>query len=205
MSNRRTIRRKENRVVVPRNKEQKLELLASALSSPLDLRNEEQLSLDTGIPISTIRSLQVNPQFMEPVALQFHRNLEHMKVFVLKKVFQAVETGDMQAARLALKSLGIIGENDNPLSSSSSGAVSSSDSDLPKMNDEELEREIHRLLIATSPDDVVYDYGTLSPVGGFDDSSFGIDERDLPIPRGDSQVQEDQTGNTSEGEAEETL
>jgi len=203
MPRKNVVRKSKTNTVVPVGRDKRLELLAEALANPLDIRNEDELSLDTGLPITTIRSLQVNPQFMEPVSIRFHQSMENMKIFVLKKVFQAVQRNDMVAARLALRSLGVIGEGDTGVRQSSLPGESV-DQDLYDLSDDALDKEIHRLLLATAPDDMVIDYGEINPVypEGIHVPEHTEHTHDTPYYL---EGEEAEVSETSEGETEETL
>lgn len=138
--------------------------LAEALANPMDLRTPEELSEDYGVGLPELRSLQADPRWMAPVTAKFQRALGGVQVLILKKILRQVDDGNMSAARLALQALsGDLG-NGVKVNVLNVGATRIDDA-LGKMGDEELDREIRRLLKQVDPDDLVMKGEEVFPVG----------------------------------------
>ena len=147
---------------LPQSTEKAIQLLAEALSDPLDYRDDKELSKDLGIPSMQIRQLKHSAEFMEPVRLAFRRKLSSVEIDVIKDILVQSKGGSLGASRTFLELSGALSGKTTVILS---GGSPSGQSDwVSQLSDEEMDREIHRLLLDTNPDDVVSDRGKVIPV-----------------------------------------
>ena len=136
--------------------------LAKALASPQDVRSDEELSVDLGIPLSHITKLKSTPTFFEPVLSNFKRNLQTIAPDIIKGLYRQFKGGSGPASKLLLEATGLISGAGAKVQVNV-GTGSTVDDAIAKMSDDDLDREAHRLLMETYPDDVVYSGGKVSP------------------------------------------
>lgn len=198
------VKNKEEKALVSREKS--LAFLADALSNPLDLRTPEELSEDPKIALSSseISLLQLDSTFMEPIKMKFDRSISSVRIPVFKRLLRMFENGNMQAGKLTLQSLGLIttpGSQTNvflPPGGSSGSSPSSVMDHISSFSDEELDRDIVRGLMDTSPADVMYLNGEVQEA-----SYEVIESRDVALGNGRNRVQAEE-GEVSEVTVRET-
>lgn len=179
-----------------------LKALADAIADPMDFRSAKQLSVDLHIPEARIKQLQNDPEFMTPVGMKFNRALTHTRVLVLKDILSRVQEGNMGAAKLALQALGMVstpGERGITLNLPGGGVQDS----FTKLTDEELDREITRLLMETCPDELIVSGGNIIPANYEEvgNAPWG----DQPKTRRDElPAEEGEVSSTPSGEEEKT-
>jgi hypothetical protein len=150
-------------VALDLSREERYRQLAEALSNPMDLRSPEELTQDYGVSMAEYRALQNDPNFIEPITSKFYRSLSGAQVFVLRKLLRQVEEGNVAAARLTLQAFtGELGDGVKVNVLNVGGSVGG-DEVISKLSDEELDREIHRLLMDTTPDELSCQGGRLVP------------------------------------------
>lgn len=141
-----------------------LDRLATALSDPLDQRKDEELAQELGITTTQISDLRRDPRFMEPVNRAFQQNFRASSSTVLKSLMAKAQGGDARAIQLTLQSMGLVDSGGTKILIGGGVAGSGGDNPFSQLSDDELEREIHRLLSETSPPDVTYRDGRVVPI-----------------------------------------
>jgi hypothetical protein len=127
-----------------------------AFSNPLDLRLDEELAEEFGVDIVVIQRFRMDPIFMDPVNVTFHQALQHVKPTLFKTLIRDVIHGGrnkMASAKLLLQSMGAIGGDGTTVNVNLNGAAKD---EMSSLTSAEVDSEIHRLLMETSPIDVLF-------------------------------------------------
>lgn len=140
-------------------------ILQQALSNPLDLRTDEELSVELDLTPQQIRQLKSNPAFMDTVNKTFMASLPHVQVDLLKGLIRDATSGSktsLVSSKVILEALGLVGTKNNTLILNNNGGGQKSHA--AKLSDLELDAEIHRLLMETTPEDISFQDGNFIEV-----------------------------------------
>lgn len=184
---------------------QRLQELAKAISDPLDFRGDEELSEELGFSQKELIELYSDRSFMDTVLTSFQRNLKNMAPFIVKTIMAQAKGGSVGAAKLLLQAAGIA-SGDSPTVQVNVGSGDQGVRDaLATLSEDDLDREIQRLLEDTQASDVSRQGNRVLPVDmieaevldGDDDAAYGSG-RDHPS------AEEREASQVSTGETEET-
>lgn len=145
--------------------EEKLDRIATALADPLDARSDEELCALYEYDSNRLKKLKKDPHFYEPILQNFRRNLSLSQMEIFKTLMRQSKNGVVSASRLLLQAHGIIdapgSAKVNILNLNQGG---NGHDDCAGLSNEELDRQIHHLLMDTSPPDVIFSGGSVLEV-----------------------------------------
>jgi hypothetical protein len=147
---------RKNELVLPAVIEPSQEVrvgLLQALADPLDTRSDDEISADTGISLDEIVVLRSDYVFREEVLSHFRKNLDLMEPQVFRYMMRATKRGNVAAARLILESTGKVPGKGIHVHLP---AGASSSEDLSGYTSEDLDKEIHQLMMETNPPDIIF-------------------------------------------------
>jgi hypothetical protein len=184
----------------PELNEEKVNKLAMCLSNPREVRSDQELAIDLDIQLKDIRKLKADPQFIEPVNQAFRRHLQSIGPEIIRRVFRQAMEGSSPSQKLLLEASGWI-SGPGGKTVVNVGGVSVQKDDISNMSDVDLDREIHRLMMETYPEDCILSEGKVVPI---DSSSVEVlDVGSYDVGGNDGENQEREIVQASTGEAEE--
>jgi len=181
--------------------EDKANILAQYLADPRELRTDEELSQDLDIPLSDIKKLKASPKFIEPVNQAFRRNLQIIGPEIIRKIFRQALDGSVQSQKLLLEASRWI-ESGGSKVQVNIGGVSVGTDQVSSLSDEDLDREINRLLMETYPEDNIYSNGKVLPSSSEEIAEVIEDAEYTDVRRSNNKVQEREDVSTSVGKTE---
>jgi hypothetical protein len=130
-------------------------------SDPTDGRTESEVAKALGVETALVRSWRSDPLLMASVEQQFRSALRGDAVSLWRSLRRSAEAGSLGASRLLLETMGVI-EGKGGGAFGAPGAAQGGPTAGSELNDQELDREIQRLLLDTgAPDGLEWVAGTL--------------------------------------------
>jgi hypothetical protein len=143
---------------------------ARILSDPTDIRSDAEIARELRCPVSLLLSWKSNPAFFQPVLHRFKNSFEVHLLDCVKSLKTMADNGGKDALganRTILQVMGVLGGGSSGSLGSNDSTPSTGDtfsSRIPSMDDLTLDQEIHRLLLETTPTDVILSEGRVQKV-----------------------------------------
>jgi hypothetical protein len=160
--------------------------------------------VDLEVSLKDIRKLKQDPLFIEPVNQAFKRNLQSIGPEILRKMFRQAMEGSTQSQKSLLEASGWI-SGPGGKTVINVGGVDVRRDEVSQLSDSDLDREIHRLLMETYPEDCIISEGTVVPLSenAVEILTGGIDVRCDDAGRNNGEGEEGEVVQAASGEAEE--
>lgn len=137
--------------------------LRDAIADPLDTRSPEEIGSSLGLTLKQVRAIVQGKKFSQDTLQAFKENLPASAPMIFKSLMKQAQSGSTSASKIYLEAVGFLkGDGGNHLhlhnhSSTSSGF------DYSSLTDEELDKDIARLLSEISPGDLKVTGGQVLP------------------------------------------
>jgi hypothetical protein len=140
---------------------QRLEHLRNALSDPMDIRDPIEIGEDLGFTAKEIRVICRGKKFSKQVLDEFKEQMGMSAPIIFKHLIRQAKGGSTSATKLYLESMGFLKGSDTNIHFHA--AESSANVRYDRMTDEELDKDITRLLREITPEELITAGSSIEP------------------------------------------